>query len=156
MEEMTDAFLTASVLAAVATAGSAIPPSTTSEASSRPWSTRITGIANQRVKECNRILAMITELRKFGVECTEHDDGLIVHASPLCTLKEGTSIHCYDDHRVAMSFSLLGTVVSGQGFGTVLEEKRCVEKTWPGWWDELAGKVCITRGPTNHIKTASF
>ena len=53
---MTDAFLTASVLAAVA------PGSTP---------TTITGIANQRVKECNRIAAMCTELAKFGVHASE-------------------------------------------------------------------------------------
>ncbi len=60
MEPMTDAFLTASVLAAVAT----LPPSEerTLRDGSRPTTTRIIGIANQRVKECNRIKAMIDEL----------------------------------------------------------------------------------------------
>ena len=38
-----------------------------------------------------------------------------------------------------MSFSVLGTVIPG----TILEEKRCVEKTWPSWWDDLPRKVCI-------------
>jgi pentafunctional AROM polypeptide len=52
-------------------------------------------------------------------------------------LEQGVSVHCYDDHRVAMAFSVLGTVVNG----TVLEEKRCVEKTWPNWWDDLENKV---------------
>ena len=46
-------------------------------------------------------------------------------------------MHTYDDHRVAMSFSVLATVISG----TMLEEKRCVEKTWPNWWDDLSNKV---------------
>ncbi|OBZ77514.1 Pentafunctional AROM polypeptide [Grifola frondosa] len=66
MEPMTDAFLTASVLAAVATA----LPSENRELhdGSKPTTTRILGIANQRVKECNRIKAMIDELAKFGVE----------------------------------------------------------------------------------------
>jgi pentafunctional AROM polypeptide len=59
MEPMTDAFMTASVLAAVATG-----------------TTRITGIANQRVKECNRIAAMKEQLAKFGVECRELEDGI--------------------------------------------------------------------------------
>lgn len=53
-------------------------------------------------------------------------------------LKESASVHCYDDHRVAMAFSVLGSVVKG----TIIEEKRCVEKTWPNWWDDLENKVC--------------
>lgn len=52
-------------------------------------------------------------------------------------LKEDVSVHCYDDHRVAMAFSVLGAVIKN----TVLEEKRCVEKTWPNWWDDLENKV---------------
>jgi len=154
MEPMTDAFLTASVLAAVATQPSleerrvdGISPNTT----------RILGIANQRVKECNRIRAMIDELgkfsilharpvfdlffwvflAKFGVETKELDDGLEIYGKPMSELKEETSVHCYDDHRVAMAFSVLGTVVKG----TVLEEKVCVGKTWPNWWDDLENKV---------------
>jgi len=57
---------------------------------------------------------------------------------PVESLKRGASIHCYDDHRVAMAFSVLGTVIEN----TTIEEKRCVEKTWPNWWDDLKNKVC--------------
>ncbi|KAI0051585.1 aromatic amino acid family biosynthesis-like protein [Auriscalpium vulgare] len=135
MEPMTDAFLTASVLAAVAVGapleGRALQdgsPATT---------TRIIGIANQRVKECNRIRAMIDELAKFGVETKELDDGLEIYGRPVSELKEGVSVHCYDDHRVAMAFSTLGSAVKD----TVIEEKRCVEKTWPNWWDDLENKI---------------
>ncbi|KAF8201152.1 Shikimate dehydrogenase [Mycena galopus ATCC 62051] len=122
MEVMTDAFLTASVLAAVANG-----------------KTRILGIANQRVKECNRIRAMMDELAKFGVETIELDDGLEVIGKPISQLVKGVSVHCYDDHRVAMAFSVLGTVIDR----TILEEKRCVEKTWPNWWDDLENKIGI-------------
>ncbi|OCH92448.1 aromatic amino acid family biosynthesis-like protein [Obba rivulosa] len=137
MEPMTDAFLTASVLAAVACA----PPLAGRELAdgSRPATTRIVGIANQRVKECNRIQAMMDQLAKFGVETKELDDGLEVYGKPVSELKEGASVHCYDDHRVAMAFSVLATVVKG----TVIEEKRCVEKTWPNWWDDLSNKIGI-------------
>jgi pentafunctional AROM polypeptide len=76
-------------------------------------------------------------LAKFGVPCTELDDGLEIHAIPISELKKNVSVHCYDDHRVAMAFSVLSTVVEG----VVLEEKRCVEKTWPNWWDDLENKV---------------
>jgi pentafunctional AROM polypeptide len=127
MEPMTDAFLTASVLAAVATANRDTKI------------TRIHGIANQRVKECNRIEAMRVELGKFGVHCKELDDGLEIHARPYTELtppKQG--VVCYDDHRVAMSFSVLATVLKQD---TLILEKKCVEKTWPTWWDDFAHQL---------------
>ncbi|KAH9825956.1 Pentafunctional AROM polypeptide [Teratosphaeria destructans] len=119
MEPMTDAFLTAAVLAAVAKEGT----------------TRIVGIANQRVKECNRIQAMRLGLEKFGVTGRELDDGIEIDGVGLVGLKvpSGT-IHCYDDHRVAMSFAVLGTVAPE---GTLIEERECTGKTWPGWWDQM-------------------
>ncbi|BFZ57540.1 3-dehydroquinate dehydratase (3-dehydroquinase) [Savitreella phatthalungensis] len=114
MEPMTDAFLTASVLAALA-----------------DGPTTITGIANQRVKECNRIRAMMDELSKFGIRTEEHDDGLTIHGG---RLSSPVPIKTYDDHRVAMSFSLLGVVSPSP---VVILDKQCTGKTWPGWWDTL-------------------
>ncbi|CRK14511.1 hypothetical protein BN1708_017263 [Verticillium longisporum] len=119
MEPMTDAFLTASVLAAVA-AGT----------------TKISGIANQRVKECNRIAAMREQLGKFGIATDEFDDGIIVTGQPLDTLKTpDAGVFCYDDHRVAMSFSVLSTVANAP---VTILERECTGKTWPGWWDTLS------------------
>ncbi|RCI07428.1 hypothetical protein L249_3776 [Ophiocordyceps polyrhachis-furcata BCC 54312] len=119
MESMTDAFLTASVLAAVA-----------------QGQTRITGIANQRVKECNRIKAMVDELSKFGVKCVELEDGIEIHGNSLAGIRTAdATIHCYDDHRVAMSLSVLALVSPGP---TLITERECVGKTWPGWWDILS------------------
>lgn len=134
MEPMTDAFLTASVLLAVA----ALPPANGSSSTSRP-STRITGIANQRVKECNRIRAMIDQLAKFGVDTKEHQDGLEIFGVDYRQLRSNIRVHCYDDHRVAMAFSVLASLAPG----AILEEKRCVEKTWPNWWDDLERKLGI-------------
>ncbi|KAL8709403.1 MAG: hypothetical protein Q9220_005786 [cf. Caloplaca sp. 1 TL-2023] len=123
MEPMTDAFLTASVLAAVA------------RGAQGKATTRITGIANQRVKECNRIKAMKDELAKFGVTSRELPDGIEIDGTPYSSLsKPPDGVHCYDDHRVAMSFSVLGTIAP---HGTVIRERECVGKTWPGWWDTL-------------------
>ncbi|WFD01279.1 hypothetical protein MYAM1_004041 [Malassezia yamatoensis] len=118
MESMTDAFITAAVLLAVAAHGH----------------TRIEGIANQRVKETNRLRAVIDELHRFGVHVEELDDGIDVYGVDVQQLKSA-KVHCYDDHRIAMAFSVLGTVAPPQG--VTLLEKRCVEKTWPGWWDDL-------------------
>ena len=76
-------------------------------------------------------------LAKFGVDTKELEDGLEIYGRPIGQVKNGVSVHCYDDHRVAMAFSVLGVVVGG----TILDEKRCVEKTWPNWWDDLGNKV---------------
>jgi pentafunctional AROM polypeptide len=139
MEPMTDAFLTASALAAVAT----LPPlEGRSKDPKQPLnSTRIGGIANQRVKECNRIEAMRVQLAKFGVETDEFADGIEVFGIKPEQLLPSPSIHCYDDHRVAMAFSVLAACPGATG--AVLEEKRCVEKTWPSWWDDLSRKIGI-------------
>ncbi|KAM9937669.1 hypothetical protein OXX80_002806 [Metschnikowia pulcherrima] len=123
MEPMTDAFLTASVVAAIADDG-------------KP--TQITGIANQRVKECNRILAMVDELRKFGVTARELPDGIEIDGVAIDALKtpptEKRGVHTYDDHRVAMSFSLLAGMCKEP---VLITERSCTGKTWPGWWDVL-------------------
>lgn len=124
MEPMTDAFLTASVLAAIA------------RGDDSNHTTRIYGIANQRVKECNRIKAMKDELAKFGVTCREHDDGIEVDGIDRSKLQHPHhGIFCYDDHRVAMSFSVLALTAPKS---TLILEKECVGKTWPGWWDTLS------------------
>ncbi|KAJ9219785.1 hypothetical protein DTO169C6_7869 [Paecilomyces variotii] len=123
MEPMTDAFLTASVLAAVA------------RGQGSNHTTRIYGIANQRVKECNRIKAMNDELAKFGVTCREFDDGIEIDGIDRSTLRQPTEgIYCYDDHRVAFSFSVLALAAPQP---TLILEKECVGKTWPGWWDTM-------------------
>ena len=123
METMTDAFLTASVLAAVA------------HDSTGKSTTRITGIKNQHKKECDRIEAMEKELAKFGVTCRGFEDGIEIDGMNPDELQEPVGgVHCYDDHRVAMSNSVLATAAPN---GAVITEKECVGKTWPGWWDTL-------------------
>ncbi|KAI0205808.1 EPSP synthase-domain-containing protein, partial [Astrocystis sublimbata] len=127
MEPMTDAFLTASVLAAVASG-----------------KTTITGIANQRVKECNRIAAMRIQLAKFGVHCDELDDGIIVSGKNYKELTEPAGgIYCYDDHRVAMSLSVLSVL---SPHPVIVQERECTAKTWPGWWDILSQSFKVQVG----------
>jgi pentafunctional AROM polypeptide len=94
------------------------------------------------VKECNRIDAMRTQLAKFGVKTAELEDGIEVFGINPNELKSGVSVHCYDDHRVAMAFSVLASCPGGAG--AIIEEKRCVEKTWPSWWDDLSNRIGIT------------
>ena len=122
MEPMTDAFLTAAVLAAVA---QGIDSN----------NTRIVGIANQRVKECDRIAAMVRELSKFGVLACELEDGIQITGIDHNQLKSPENgVFCYDDHRIAMSFSVLACVLPSS---VLILDKNCVDKTWPNWWDVL-------------------
>ncbi|EKM49444.1 uncharacterized protein PHACADRAFT_201702 [Phanerochaete carnosa HHB-10118-sp] len=96
---------------------------------------RINVIADQRVKECSRVQAMI-DLARFSTEAKEPDDGLQIYGTPTPKFKEGCSIRCYDDHRVAVVFSVLGSIIKE----FIIEEKRCVEKIWLNWWDDLETK----------------
>ena len=78
---------------------------------------------------------METELAKFGVTARGSEDGIEIEGIDYVNLKEPENgIHCYDDHRVAMSFSVLALVAA---HGTLIGERECVGKTWPGWWDTL-------------------
>lgn len=107
---------------------------------------RFTGIANLRVKECDRTRALSTELAKIrpGLAWEEGDD-LIVAADPaLAGQTLATDIHTYADHRIAMSFALAGLKIHGI---TILDP-GCVAKTYPGYWDALRslGVELVTRG----------
>ena len=78
---------------------------------------------------------METELAKFGVTCRGSEDGIEIDGINYTDLKEPDGgIHCYDDHRVAMSFSVLALLAPQ---GSLIQERECVGKTWPGWWDTL-------------------
>lgn len=80
---------------------------------------------------------MADELAKFGIKTEQDPDSITVFPRSTDELNTEVVVHCYDDHRVALAFSCLAQKVAG----TVLDEKRCVEKTWPNWWDDLQNKV---------------
>ena len=122
--------MTASVLAAVA------------QGKGGNSTTKIVGIKNQHKKECDRIQAMEKELAKFGVTCRGSEDGIEIDGINYDDLKEPEGgINCYDDHRVAMSFSVLALAAP---HGATIRERECVGKTWPGWWDELRQTFDVT------------
>jgi 3-phosphoshikimate 1-carboxyvinyltransferase len=92
--------------------------------------TRIRGITTSRLKETDRISATCTELRKIGVRVDEHEDGMTIYPS-----KEfhHAVVQTYDDHRMAMAFSLIGLRVPG----IVVENPGCVSKTFPNFFSVL-------------------
>jgi len=91
-------------------------------------------IASWRVKETDRIAAMATELRKLGATVEEGRDYLKVTPPPGGRLTDAAVIDTYDDHRMAMCFSL----ASLGGVSVRINEPGCVSKTFPGYFDALA------------------
>ena len=89
----------------------------------------ITGIGFIRRKEIDRIDAVATELRRCGVRVDVDDDGWTIHPGPVSPAVIQTS----DDHRMAMSFALLGLVAPG----IEIAGPACVAKTFPGYWEML-------------------
>ena len=91
----------------------------------------VTGVGFIRGKETDRIAAPVTELRRCGVDAAETGDGFVVR--PGGPGPHGAVLDTYDDHRMAMSFALLGLVVDG----IAVRDPGCVAKTHPGFWDDL-------------------
>ncbi|MCC6880206.1 MAG: (d)CMP kinase, partial [Rhodocyclaceae bacterium] len=97
--------------------------------------TRLRNIASWRVKETDRIAAMATELHKLGATVEAGDDFIAV--SPPLTFAPNAAIDTYDDHRIAMCFSLacLG------GVPVRINDPKCVSKTFPDYFERFAGLV---------------
>jgi 3-phosphoshikimate 1-carboxyvinyltransferase len=92
-------------------------------------STRLTNIANLRIKETDRLHALETELRKLGAGASASEDTLVIEPGRL----HGAEIETYDDHRMAMSFALAGLRIPG----VEIEDPACVAKTWPDYFEAL-------------------
>ena len=112
MKNMPDVAPTLAVLAAV-----------------RPGRTIIKGVAHLRLKESNRITALVDELTRIGVPAEEREDGLIIDGGT----PHAAEIETYNDHRIAMSFAILGLAIPG----IKIKDKDCVNKSFPRFWDEL-------------------
>jgi 3-phosphoshikimate 1-carboxyvinyltransferase len=94
--------------------------------------TRIRGIATARLKETDRIAAACAELRRIGVQVEEFEDGMLIQP---CTDFRPAVIKTYNDHRMAMAFSLVGLRVPGIS----IENPACVSKTFPDFFRVLEG-----------------
>ncbi len=94
--------------------------------------TTLKNIASWRVKETDRIAAMAAELRKLGAQVEEGAD--FIRIAPPARLASGAVIDTYDDHRMAMCFSL----VSLAGVPIRINDPKCVNKTFPGYWQAFA------------------
>ncbi|CAN1569777.1 AroA 5-enolpyruvylshikimate-3-phosphate synthase [Burkholderiaceae bacterium] len=110
--------------------------------------TTLRNIASWRVKETDRIVAMATECRKLGATVEEGPDWITIHPLPNGQHSHGehnpataqgqwtaASIHTYDDHRVAMCFSL--AAFNADQVPVRIEDPKCVAKTFPDYFEAL-------------------
>ena len=97
--------------------------------------TRIRNVAHMRLKETDRVAAVVTELKRLGLTVDEHPDGMTIYPGPM----HGGTVATYDDHRMAMSFALLGLRVPG----IVIADPGCTSKTYPNYFDDL-NRLCKT------------
>ncbi len=96
--------------------------------------TRLTGLETLRVKECDRVEALATELTRTGAKVVIEGDDLVIHPqTDLTETATPSRIETYDDHRMAMAFAVLGL---RQG-GISIEDPSCVAKSYPGFWEDL-------------------
>lgn len=117
-------------------------------------STTLRNIASWRVKETDRIAAMARELRKLGATVEEGPDFIRITPPAQPSDWKAASIHTYDDHRVAMCFSL--AAFNPAGLPVRIEDPKCVGKTFPDYFEAFfsvtqasqpAPVICID-GPT--------
>lgn len=91
--------------------------------------TTIRNVGNIRIKETDRLAATVAELRRLGQAVTHGDDWLRIDPS---TIRPAT-VECYADHRMAMSFAILGACAPG----VRIADPACVGKTYPQFWSDL-------------------
>jgi 3-phosphoshikimate 1-carboxyvinyltransferase len=95
----------------------------------RKGRTVISNVAHLRIKESNRLAALVAELNRTGIEAREMPDGLVIQGGKMRPAK----IETYNDHRMAMSFAIAGLVAGG----IEISDKKCVDKSFPTFWEEL-------------------
>ncbi len=95
--------------------------------------TTITGARELRVKESDRIKTVSTELRKFGVEIEELDDGMIIEGREALS---GCDVNSYGDHRIAMAMAVAGLVADGE---TIIDGSEAIDVSFPGFFETLKG-----------------
>lgn len=113
LHDMSDTVMTFAAIAPLATGSSVIR-----------------NVGNIRLKETDRLAATVAELRRLGQEVSHGDDWLRIEPRPI----RAATVRCYGDHRMAMSFAVLGACRPGIS----IEDTACVAKTYPNFWDDLA------------------
>ncbi len=96
--------------------------------------TIIKNIAHLRIKECDRLTAMVTELGRMGAAVEERQDAMLIHGRAGGSNLHGAEITTYEDHRIAMCFAVAGLRVPG----VIITGEQCVAKSFPDFWERFA------------------
>jgi len=97
--------------------------------------TIIRNVAQARIKECDRIAAMVQELRKMGAFIDELNDGMIIYPSKL----KATSLKGYHDHRIVMALTLAGMGCDGE---TIIDSAESIKVTYPDFVKDMQSLGC--------------
>lgn len=98
-----------------------------------PGVTKITGLSTLRIKECDRIAVPAKHLQRLGVPVLEGADYIEIGHLSHDYFAKNVALKTYDDHRIAMSFAVLGTKIGN----LKILEPECVNKTYPRFWNDL-------------------
>ncbi|MGN0143998.1 MAG: 3-phosphoshikimate 1-carboxyvinyltransferase [Clostridium sp.] len=94
--------------------------------------TEIINAGRLRIKECDRLAAVTSELNKLGAKITEKEDGLIIEG--VSKLKGGCSVWSHKDHRIAMTLAIASTVCEEP---IIIKDYECVSKSYPEFWHDF-------------------
>ncbi len=108
-----------------------IIPVVTVAASLRKGVTKVINASRLRIKECDRLMAISTQLNKLGANVEELSDGLIINPVKEFT---GGSVSSFDDHRIAMALGIASTRCTGE---VTIDNKECVSKSYPNFWEDF-------------------
>lgn len=97
----------------------------------RPGKTTIHNVPHLRIKESDRLAAMVAELNRIGIKAHETDDGIVIEGGQ----PRGAIIETYNDHRIAMSFAVAGLRTGNM----TITGESCVAKSFPTFWTVLEG-----------------
>ena len=117
----------------------------------RPGRSLIRNVAHLRLKECDRLEALVNELGKTGIAAEVNGEDLAITGG----IPRGARIRTYDDHRIAMSFAVLGLAVPGME----IEGEECVGKSFPGFWaalEGLRGGAVLSTQPEEATRMTTF
>jgi 3-phosphoshikimate 1-carboxyvinyltransferase len=114
-------------------------PAIAATAACAKGTTKIFGAARLRIKESDRIKSVSSGLKSLGIEVEELPDGMIIHGGT----PHGGEIDCFNDHRIAMAFSVLACYASGK---TKIKGFKCINKSYPDFYqvlEKLGGKIDV-------------
>ena len=95
---------------------------------------KISGLQSLRIKETDRIAALVKEMRKLGYVLDDSEEGTLKWTGERCSPEENIEIDTYDDHRMAMSFSIASYLYPG----IKIKSSEVVTKSYPKFWEDLS------------------